>query len=117
MPRRRQSASRFPTSAQFGLPAIRAAEQAAAASMPDLGSKKSPSPWRLALGFALLFIVAVPWYWRGGSGESPLVLGLPLWVAVSTGVAFLIACLAAWTAFRAWPRAVSYRHLTLATKG
>ena len=30
-------------------------------------------------------------------------VGLPLWVAVSTGVAFLIACLAAWTAFRAWP--------------
>jgi hypothetical protein len=103
MPRRRQSASRFPTSAQFGLPAIRAAEQAAAASMPDPGSKKSPCPWRLALGFALLFIVAVPWYWRDGGGESPLVLGLPLWVAVSTGVAFLIACLAAWTAFRAWP--------------
>ena len=71
--------------------------------MPEPGSKTSPCPWRLAIGFVLLFVAAVPWYWSDGAGETPLVLGMPLWVAVSTGVSFLIACLAAWTTFRAWP--------------
>ncbi|MBC8245727.1 MAG: hypothetical protein H8E20_15220 [Verrucomicrobia bacterium] len=68
---------------------------------PDLNSSRLPR--LLALGFALLFIVAVPWYWGDGGGETPLVLGMPLWVAVSTAVSFLISCLTAWAAFRAWP--------------
>jgi len=71
-------------------------------SLPPPNPKTSPLPRLLALGFALLFIAAVPWYWADG-GEQPLVLGMPLWVAVSTGVSFLISCLAAWAAFRTWP--------------
>ena len=70
--------------------------------MPNPNAKTSTLPWLLALGFALLFIVAVPWYWADG-GEQPLVLGMPLWVAVSTVVSFLISCLTAWAAFRTWP--------------
>ncbi|MCH2385192.1 MAG: hypothetical protein MK293_08040, partial [Pedosphaera sp.] len=73
------------------------------ARMPDPDLKSLRLPWLLALGFALLFVAAVPWYWGDGGGESPLVLGMPLWVAVSTGVSFLISCLAAWAAFRTWP--------------
>ena len=88
--------------AQIGLQPEPAAGQSAAARMPDPNPKTSPLPRLLALGFALLFIAAVPWYWADG-GEQPLVLGMPLWVAVSTGVSFLISCLAAWAAFRTWP--------------
>jgi len=92
----------FSFPAQKELQAKRAAGQSAAARMPDPNPKTSPLPRLLALGFALLFIAAVPWYWAGG-GETPLVFGMPLWVAVSTGVSFLISCLAAWAAFRTWP--------------
>ena len=39
----------------------------------------------------------------GLGGETPLVFGMPLWGAGSTGVSFLISCLAAWAAFHTWP--------------
>ena len=92
----------FSFPAQIGLQPEPAAGQSAAARRRDPNPKTSPLPRRLAVGFALLFIAAVPWYWAGG-GETPLVFGMPLWVAVSTGVSFLISCLAAWAAFRTWP--------------
>ncbi len=71
--------------------------------MPDPDAQHSPRPRLLPLGFALLFVAAVPWYWGDGGGETPLILGMTLWVAVSTGVSFLISCLTAWAAFRTWP--------------
>ena len=92
----------FSFPAQIGLQPEPAAGQSAAARMRDPNPKTSPLPRLLAVGFALLFIAAVPGYWAGG-GETPLVFGMPLWVAVSTGVSFLISCLAAWAAFRTWP--------------
>ncbi len=92
----------FSFPAQIGLQPEPAAGQSAAARMRDPNPKTSPLPRLLVVGFALLFIAAVPWYWAGG-GETPLVFGMPLWVAVSTGVSFLISCLAAWAAFRTWP--------------
>ena len=65
----------------------------------------SPKPTRLplalALGYVVLFVVAVPWYW--GEGGSKPVLGMPLWAVVSVGVSFMISCLTAWAAFRTWP--------------
>ena len=70
--------------------------------MRDPNPKTSPLPRLLAVGFVLLFMSAVPWYWVGG-GETPLIFGMPLWVAVSTGISFLISCLAAWAAFHTWP--------------
>ena len=92
----------FSIPAQIGLQPEPAARHSTAARMPDPNPKTSPLPRLLALGFALLFIAAVPWYWADG-GEQPLVLGMPLWVAVSTGVSFLISCLVAWAAFHTWP--------------
>ena len=92
----------FSFPAQIGLQPEPAAGQSAAERMRDPNPKTSPLPRLLAVGFALLFIAAVPWYWTGG-GETPLVFGMPLWVAVSTGVSFLISCLTAWAAFRTWP--------------
>tara|TARA_A100001037_G_scaffold149550_1_gene135151 strand:- start:1777 stop:2070 length:294 start_codon:yes stop_codon:yes gene_type:complete len=58
-------------------------------------------PLTLTVAYLLLFLVAVPWYW--GEGGSKPVLGMPLWAVVSIGVSFLISCLTAWAAFRAWP--------------
>ena len=69
--------------------------------MRDHKVKITRQSWLLAFIFLLLFIFAVPWYW-GEGGEKPLILGMPLWVAVSVGVSFLISCLTAWTAFRTW---------------
>ena len=70
--------------------------------MRDHKSKSSRLSWLLVFGFALLFILAVPWYW-GEGGEKPLIFGMPLWVGVSTFISFLISCLTAWVAFRTWP--------------
>ena len=56
----------FSIPAQIGLQPEPAAGQSAAARMPDPNPKTSPLPRLLALGFALLFIAAVPWYWADG---------------------------------------------------
>ena len=63
--------------------------------------KSTRLPLALAIGYVVLFVVAVPWYW--GEGGSKPVLGMPLWAVVSVGVSFLISCLTAWAAFRTWP--------------
>ncbi len=61
--------------------------------------RRHPLIWVVYL---LLFVVAVPWYWPTGY-RGPLVLGLPLWAAVSLGAVVLMAL---WTAFviRRWWR-------------
>lgn len=45
--------------------------------------------------YALLFAVAIPWYWPAGTRGS-LILGLPMWVAITLAS---VVALAAWTAF------------------
>ena len=91
----------FSFPAQKELQAKRAAGQSAAARMPDPAPKSSPRPWLLALGFALLFVAAVPWYWP--EGYRATALGLPRWVVVSICASFLISCLTAWVMLRHWP--------------
>ena len=61
--------------------------------------RRHPLIWVVYL---LLLAAAVPWYWPTGY-RGPLVLGLPLWVAVSLGAVVLMAL---WTAFviRRWWR-------------
>ena len=61
--------------------------------------RRHPLIWVVYL---LLFAVAVPWYWPTGY-RGPLVLGLPLWAAVSLGAVVLMAL---WTGFviRRWWR-------------
>lgn len=70
--------------------------------MRDHEFKSSQLSWLLVFSFVILFILAVPWYW-GEGGNKPLILGMPLWVGVSTFISFLISCLTAWVAFRTWP--------------
>ena len=59
--------------------------------------RRHPLIWVVYL---LLLAVAVPWYWPTGY-RGPLVLGLPLWTAVSLGAVVLMAL---WTGFviRLW---------------
>ena len=61
--------------------------------------RRHPLIWVVYL---LLFAVAVPWYWPTGY-RGPLLLGLPLWAAVSLGAVVLMAL---WTGFviRRWWR-------------
>ena len=61
--------------------------------------RRHPLVWVVYL---LLFAVAVPWYWPTGY-RGPLVLGLPLWTAVTLGAVVLMAL---WTGFviRRWWR-------------
>ena len=91
----------FSFPAQKELQAKRAAGQSAAARMPDPAPKSSPRPWLLALGFALLFVAAVPWYWPAHDQET--LLGLPRWVVVSIVASVLISCLTAWVFLCHWP--------------
>ena len=91
----------FSIPAQIGLQPEPAAGQSADARMPDPNPKTSPLSLLLALGFALLFIAAVPWYWPAHDQET--LLGLPRWVVVSIVASVLISCLAAWVFLCHWP--------------
>jgi len=45
--------------------------------------------------YAALYAIAIPWYWPAGF-RGPLLLGLPLWVAVSL---LSVGALGVWTVF------------------
>ncbi|HCL28201.1 MAG TPA: hypothetical protein DIC52_07175 [Candidatus Latescibacteria bacterium] len=51
--------------------------------------------------YVLLYLVAIPWYWPAGY-RGPLVLGLPLWVAVSLAATLTLALWTAYVIFRYW---------------
>ena len=70
---------------------------------PDLLSepRKVGYVW---LVYLLLYAVAIPWYWPEGY-VGPLVLGFPLWVAVTLGTVFLLASWTAWVIHRYWQQA------------
>ncbi len=51
--------------------------------------------------YLLLYALAVPWYWPEGY-RGPLVLGFPLWVAVSLGAVLLLAVWTGWVIHRYW---------------
>lgn len=57
--------------------------------------------WRIWAVYALLFGIAIPWYWP--AEDVRMLLGFPLWVVVSMAGSALISCYTAWLfAFR-WP--------------
>ena len=66
--------------------------------VPSAGSFLS---WWVWFVYAVLFAVAIPWYWP--DDDARLFLGIPLWAAVSIGVSFLISCYTAWLLLRYWP--------------
>ena len=58
----------------------------------------------ILLTYTALFSVAVPWYWQWlGSLSEKIVVGVPLWVAVSILSALGIALHTAWVLREPWP--------------
>ena len=57
-------------------------------------------PW-VWLVYACLYAVAIPWYWPEGY-RGPLILGFPLWVAVTLGAILALALWTAWVIFSYW---------------
>ena len=53
------------------------------------------------LVYLLLYALAIPWYWPEGY-RGPLILGFPLWVAVSLGAVLLLAAWTVWVIRRYW---------------
>jgi hypothetical protein len=51
--------------------------------------------------YLLLYAVAIPWYWPSGY-RGPLILGLPLWMAVSLAAVLLLAGWTCWVIFHYW---------------
>ena len=45
--------------------------------------------------YLLLYAIAIPWYWPEGY-VGPIVMGFPLWVAVTLSAIVALAC---WTVF------------------
>lgn len=57
--------------------------------------------WSTWIAYAILFGVAIPWYWPGE--EISIVAGIPLWAAVSIGASSVISCFTAWLLIKEWP--------------
>ena len=53
------------------------------------------------IGYLLLFAIAIPWYWPQGF-RGPLVVGLPLWVAVTLGAIVFLAVWTVWVIHFTW---------------
>lgn len=78
--------------------------------------EQSVSPkWRFAL-FAVLFLVAIPWYWQPfGWSSATLIEGagdwlvVPVWFAVPVIGSFVISATAAWLLRRPWPEELAER--------
>jgi len=57
--------------------------------------------WPVWLAYAVLFAIAIPWYWP--ADDVRLLLGIPLWAAVSIGASVLISIFTAGLLLRFWP--------------
>ena len=57
--------------------------------------------WRTWAVYAVLFGVAIPWYWP--AEDARMLLGLPLWVVVSVAGSCGISCFTAWLWLAHWP--------------
>ena len=51
--------------------------------------------------YALLYVVAIPWYWPEGY-RGALIFGLPTWAAVSLGATLALALWTAYVIHRYW---------------
>lgn len=60
--------------------------------------------WRIWIVFAVLFGLAVPWYWSYLPDEaSRLWLGMPVWATSAVVGSLAISMFAAWLLSRRWP--------------
>jgi hypothetical protein len=58
---------------------------------------------RICFAYAILTLIAIPWYWRWIPSASNLVCGVPAWVASSIAGSALVSCYTAWLLSHAWP--------------
>jgi hypothetical protein len=60
--------------------------------------------WQRLLLFIVLFLIAVPWYWRVlGWSSTSIVVGVPVWFAVAVMGSITVSALAAWFLRTPWP--------------
>ena len=57
--------------------------------------------WWVWATYIVLFAIAIPWYWP--EREWPVVLGMPVWAAVSVGTSLVISIFTAWLLLFHWP--------------
>lgn len=57
--------------------------------------------WRIWAVYAVLFGIAIPWYWP--AEDARMWLGFPLWAVVSIVGSFAISCFTAWLFIARWP--------------
>jgi hypothetical protein len=58
------------------------------------------SPWIWAV-YAVLLAISIPWYWPPEVGT--IVLGMPLWAAVSVLGSAAMSLFTAWLFVKRWP--------------
>ncbi len=58
---------------------------------------------RIWLSYALLALVAIPWYWRWIPGATTLVCGVPVWALSAIVGSALVSCYTAWLLSFPWP--------------
>lgn len=60
--------------------------------------------WRIWFVYAVLFGLAIPWYWGFiPLGRGQLWLGMPSWAAAAIVGSLLISLYTAWLLRRRWP--------------
>jgi hypothetical protein len=60
--------------------------------------------WRIWVVYAVLFGLAVPWYWRFiPLGHGRLWFGMPSWATASIVASLFISLYTAWLLRRRWP--------------
>ena len=71
-----------------------------------LSTSRSASPRRQivhCIVFAILFALAVPWYWTRSEPDPTLWWGIPAWFIVAVAVSFVISLLASFAFSLPWP--------------
>lgn len=60
------------------------------------------------LGYLVLFLVGIPWYWP--NGDDRVWLGFPLWVVVTLIASLAISIYTSWLFLKQWPSAEEEEH-------
>ena len=68
--------------------------------VPGLIAEPRQRGW-VWLVYAVLFALAIPWYWPAGY-RGPLLLGIPLWAATTIVCVVLLAMWTTWVIVRYW---------------
>ena len=60
------------------------------------------SPARIFLSYALLALLAIPWYWQWIPAANVLLFGFPTWVVSALVGSAMVSCYTAWLLSHAW---------------